>query len=299
MLNDDKVTIDVSLVRRLITTQFPQWADLPITPVEFGGWDNRTFHLGDHKVVRLPSDVEYSGQVEKEQHWLPKLAPFLPLPIPTPLAMGEPAEGYPWYWSIYRWLEGNTASIERIADLCQFAKTLAEFLLSLHRIDCTGGPMAGPQNFYRGGPLSIYDDEARQAIKILANEIDADTAMSVWTTALSSTWQNPPVWVHGDIVAGNLLVEDGQLSAVIDFGSMGIGDPACDLAIAWTFFTRESRDVFRKNLPLDSATWARGRGWALWKVLIICAELPGTNPLEKAKSRRVIDEVLAEHPVKK
>ena len=297
MINDDNLIIDAPLVHQLIATQFPQWADLTITAVELSGWDNRTFHLGADKVVRLPSDVEYSGQVEKEHQWLPKLAPLVPLPIPTPLAMGEPAEGYPWHWSIYRWLDGKTASIDRITDLCQFAKTLAEFLLALHHIDSSDGPMTGPQNFYRGGPLSFYDDEARQAIKILTNEIDADATLAVWTTALSSTWQSPPVWVHGDIVDGNLLVENGQLSAVIDFGLMGIGDPACDLAIAWTFFTGKSREAFRAALPLDSATWARGRGWALWKALIICANLPGTNSLDIAKSRRVINEVLSDHKV--
>jgi len=293
MPNTGKIHIDVSLVRRLIAAQFPQWADLPVKLVEFGGWDNKTFHLGEHMTVRLPSAAEYSPQVEKEHHWLPKLAPLLPLPIPVPLAMGKPAENYPWHWSIYRWLDGKTASIERIADLRQFATALAEFLVALQRIDATGGPMAGPHNFYRGGPLTIYDAETRQAIASLGDEIDADAVTAVWNAALASTWRGAPVWVHGDVAIGNLLVEKGQLSGVIDFGSSGVGDPACDLAIAWTLFTGESRDAFRAALPLDSATWARGRGWALWKALIVCAALPGTNHLEVEKSRRVIDEVLA------
>lgn len=238
--------------------------------------------------VRLPSAEIYSTQVEKEQYWLPKLAPYLPLAIPTPLAMGKPAEGYPWHWSIYQWLGGQTASIERISDLSKFATALGEFLLALQRIDATGGPIAGPQNFYRGGALSVYDADTRQAIAAISDETYADAMKKVWNAALSSTWQAPPVWVHGDIAVGNLLVENGNLSAVIDFGSLGIGDPACDLAIAWTLFRGESRDAFRKALPLDSGTWARAKGWALWKT--VCAPLPGTSPIE---IKRVIDEVLA------
>jgi len=298
MLNEpstDKIHIDVSLVRRLIATQFPQWGDLPIKPVKFGGWDNRTFHLGEQMLVRLPSAACYSPQVEKEHLWLPKLAPLLPLPIPVPLAMGKPAEGYPWHWSIYRWLDGETASIERIADLREFATALAEFLVALQRIDTTGGPMAGPHNFYRGGPLATYDAETRKAIVILGDKIDADLATTAWNAALASTWQGSPVWVHGDIGISNLLVEKGELNAVIDFGSLGVGDPACDLVIAWEWLKGESRDAFHAALPLDNATWTRGRGWALWKALIVYAHLPGTNPLEIENSKRILDEVLADH----
>ena len=289
MSSSNKIHIDASLVRRLIAGQFPQWADLPIKPVEFSGWDNRTFHLGEQMTARFPSADEYSKQVEKEQFWLPKLAPLLPLKIPIPLAMGKPGEGYPWHWSVYSWLDGKTASLEGIDDVRQFASSLAEFLVALQKIDTTGGPMAGAQNFYRGGSLAVYDIETRQAIKALGDNPNAKIMTEVWDAALSSTWQSSPVWVHGDIAVGNLLVSGGQLSAVIDFGQLGVGDPACDLAIAWTFFTGESRDVFRAALKLDTATWARGRGWALWKTL--CAPLPGTSPLE---IQRIIREVLSD-----
>jgi aminoglycoside phosphotransferase (APT) family kinase protein len=295
MSNSEKVLIDAHLVRLLIGTQFPQWGDLSIKPVAFSGWDNRTFHLGEHMIVRLPSAEEYSAQVKKENFWLPKLAPLLPLSIPVPVAMGKPAEGYLWDWSIYRWIDGNNASIECIDDLSLFAMALAEFLMALQRCDATDGPMAGQHNFYRGGALSTYDDETRRAIVTLRNEIDADAATAVWNAALDSIWHSSPVWVHGDVAIGNLLVEKGKLSAVIDFGQLGIGDPACDLAIAWTFFKGESRNAFRNAFLLDRATWDRGRGWALWKGLIVCAALPGTNPLEVEKSRRVIDEVLADY----
>ena len=291
----DRPHLEVSLVRRLVAAQFPEWAGLPVKPVEFGGWDNRTFRLGEDMSVRLPSAARYVLQVEKEQRWLPVLAPHLPLPIPVPLAMGRPAEGYPWPWSVYRWIEGETAAIGRIADLRQFAVTLAEFLAALQAIDAGGGPAPGPHNFFRGGPPAHYDDETRQAIATLDGRIDSDAATEVWERALASAWQGPPVWVHGDVASGNLLVRDGRLSAVIDFGTSGVGDPACDLYIAWTFLEGESRDAFRAALPLDDATWQRGRGWTLWKALITLARHIDTNPQQAATARRVIDEVLADH----
>ena len=186
-LRADEVNIDQSLVCRLVAAQFPQWAELPIKPVEAGGVDNRTFHLGEDMAVRLPSGPWYALQVEKEQKWLPKLAPLLPLPIPVPLAMGLPAEGYPWHWSVYRWLEGETASSERIADLRQFATELARFLVALRRIDATGGPLPGRHNFFRGGPLTVYDAETRQAIAALDGKIHTDAASAVWEAALKAT----------------------------------------------------------------------------------------------------------------
>ena len=291
----DKVYINVSLVRRLLAAQFPRWADLPIKPVEVGGWDNRTFHLGAQMTVRLPSAAPYALQVEKEHRWLPKLAPLLPLPIPVPLAKGAPADGYPWQWSVYRWLEGETTTAERIADLRQFATALADFLTALQRIDSAGGPPPGRHNFFRGGPLTVYDAETRQAIAALDSRIDTDAASAVWEAALAATWYGSPVWLHGDVAAGNLLVKGGRLSAVIDFGSSGVGDPSCDLAIAWTLFAGESRETFRAALPVDDATWARGRGWTLWKALITLAALPGTNALAASTSRLIIDDVLADH----
>jgi aminoglycoside phosphotransferase (APT) family kinase protein len=294
-MHADAVEIDVSLVRRLVAAQFPEWADLPIRPVASGGWDNRTFHLGEHMSVRLPSAAPYALQVAKEHRWLPQLAPRLPLPIPVPLAIGAPAEGYPWPWSVYRWLEGEPATIERIADLSEFAIALAQFLIALQRIDATGGPPPGRHNFFRGGPLAIYDGETWRAMATLGGRIDADAVTAVWQAALASVWRGAPVWVHGDVSAGNLLVKEGRLGAVIDFGSSAVGDPACDLAIAWTLLEGESRDAFRAALPLDRATWARGRGWTLWKGLITLAEHLNTNPLEADKARRVIDAVLADH----
>ncbi|MDG4908575.1 aminoglycoside phosphotransferase family protein [Mesorhizobium sp. WSM4898] len=293
-MHSPKIDIDTALVRRLVDAQFPEWRHLPVKPVAFGGWDNRTFHLGDAMAVRLPSAAPYALQVEKEHRWLRKLAPLLPLPIPEPLAMGEPAAGYPWHWSVYRWIEGETAKVGHIADLRAFAVSLAEFLVALKRIDPTAGPAPGQHNFYRGGPLAVYDGEARQAIAALEGRIDTQAATAVWKAALAAGWHGSPVWFHGDVASGNLLVEDGRLSAVIDFGTSGVGDPSCDLAIAWTLFEGESREAFRARIAVDDATWARGRGWTLWKALITVAG-HDANQAEVGRQRRVIDEVLADH----
>ncbi|RUW51832.1 aminoglycoside phosphotransferase family protein [Mesorhizobium sp. M1A.F.Ca.ET.072.01.1.1] len=293
-MHSPKIDIDTALVRRLVDAQFPEWRHLPVKPVAFGGWDNRTFHLGDTMAVRLPSAAPYALQVEKEHRWLPKLAPLLPLPIPEPLAMGQPAAGYPWHWSVYRWIEGETAKTGHIADLRAFAVSLAEFLVALKRIDPTAGPAPGQHNFYRGGPLAVYDGEARQAIAALEGRIDTQAATAVWKAALAAGWHGSPVWFHGDVASGNLLVEGGRLSAVIDFGTSGVGDPSCDLAIAWTLFEGESREAFRARISVDDATWARGRGWTLWKALITVAG-HDANRAEVGRQRRVIDEVLADH----
>lgn len=295
VVDNKTLIIDSTLVSRLLTNQFPQWKDLPVQPVAVGGWDNRTFHLGKQMLVRMPSAAKYAMKVEIEQKWLPKLAPLLPLSIPEPLAMGEPGEGYPWRWSIYRWIEGDTAASAHIANQCDFATSLAQFLIALQRIDTTDGPLPGSHNFYRGGTLMTYDVETRQAIDILKDKIDASVAIEVWEAALATIWQGLPVWVHGDISAGNLLVQEGKLSAVIDFGGLGIGDPACDLAIAWNMFGKKSREVFRAMLLLDADTWTRGRAWSLWKALIIVAGFEGTNAVEVPQSWRVINEVLTDY----
>lgn len=287
--------IDAALARRLVAAQFPQWAGLSVAPVARGGWDNRTFHLGETMLVRLPSAAHYAGQVEKEQRWLPRLAAHLPLPIPTPLATGAPTPDYPWPWSVYGWIAGETAEQAQIADLTQFAVDLAGFLVVLQGLDATGGPAPGPHNFQRGGSLAGYDGEARQALDVLGDRVDGAAATAVWEAALATAWDRPPAWVHGDVAAGNLLVEKGALSAVIDFGCCAVGDPACDLAIAWTFFEGQSRKAFRTALPLDAATWARARGWTLWKALIVWAGLPGANPAGAARSRGIVDDLIAEH----
>lgn len=284
--------MDAQLAKKLIETQFPQWKDLPIRPVAKSGWDNTTFHLGDNMLIRLPSAEEYASQVEKEQMWLPKLAKHLPLPIPTPIACGHPDASYPFKWSIYSWIEGESAATAKINNLTDFAKSLADFLIAFHKIDFILGPKAGPHSFYRGGSLTHYDSETREALTLLKSKIDTRKALKLWEEALKTEWKKPPVWVHGDISSGNLLVQNGKLSAVIDFGQLAVGDPACDLSIAWTFFDRASRETFLSTLQLDEATLTRAKAWALWKALIVCAGLSDPNNKESQECSRIIDECM-------
>jgi len=251
--------IDACLARRLVDSQFPQWSHLPIGSVELDGWDNRSFRLGSELTVRLPSGDWYAHQVDKEQRWLPVLAPRLPLPIPAPVARGEPGCGFPYPWSVYRWLDGEVAATARIADLPAFATDLAAFLSALRRIDAAGGPAPGEHNFHRGGPLATYEQETLEAIERLGSEIPTAAVQRVWADAMATSWEREPVWLHGDVAVGNLLVRDGRLAAVLDFGSSGVGDPACDTVIAWTFLSGRAA---RASGPGWASTGLRGRGGA-------------------------------------
>jgi aminoglycoside phosphotransferase (APT) family kinase protein len=300
----DKADVTPELVTRLVARQFPQWADLAVSPVERDGWDNTTFRLGTTMSVRLPSADAYVAQIDKEHRWLPVLRKGLPLPIPDPLAKGVPDLGFPRPWSIYRWIEGAIASDDNVADLDRFARDLAAFLAALYRCDATGGPGAGKQSHGRGGPVSSWDDQTRGVLALLGGGIDTVGATEVWEAALGARWEQPPVWVHGDVAGTNLLVQGGRLSAVIDFGCCATGDPACDTTIAWTFFSGESRAEFRSRLPVDDATWARGRGWALWKALLeLLADQSDPGHAQRAATRQgwrlgpgqIVDTVIAEH----
>ncbi|MEV7127921.1 aminoglycoside phosphotransferase family protein [Streptomyces sp. NPDC093260] len=292
---DGRAGIDASLVRRLIAAQFPEWSGLPVRPVEVDGWDNRTYRLGEDMTVRLPTAAGYVPAVAKECAWLPRLAPSLPVPIPTVLAQGAPGEGYPYPWSVRRWLPGEAATEERVADLGRFAADVAEFLLALHRCDTADGPGAGAHSWYRGASPAHYDDETRRCLAALDGRIDTVRATEVWQAALAAEWRGKPVWFHGDIAAGNLLVADGALAAVIDFGTSGTGDPACDLVIAWTMFHDDSREAFRRAVGQDDGAWARARGWALWKSLLTVAECTDPHDERIAVHLRVVEAVLADH----
>ena len=299
-----KGDITAEVVATLVAQQFPQWADLPVAPVELDGWDNTTFRLGDALSVRLPSADIYVPQIEKEHRWLPVLAPQLPVAIPEPVALGEPNTEFPRPWSVYRWIEGDHATFARIDDVNEFACDLAHFLAALYRIDADDGPPGGAHSHGRGAPVEQWDRQTRSSIVILQDEIDDVAARDVWDAALAGTSEDISVWVHGDIAPSNLLVENGRLSAVIDFGCSAVGDPACDLVIAWTFFTGDSRATFQQALPFDDATWARARGWALWKAVITLARERHGGPSADAGAQRagwrvttraVLDAVVADH----
>ena len=274
----DNIKIDKNLVKKLIAEQFPQWESLPIHAVAQSGWDNRTFHLGEEMVIRLPSDKEYEPQIEKEYRWLPSLSKQLSFQITQPIALGKPSSTYPWHWSINRWIEGESASRQNIHDIKCFAEALGKYLREFQSLDATGGPLAGAHNFYRGGSLNAYDHEMRLAIPKIKNSHEQSLAALLWQEALDSEWHLSPVWVHGDIAVGNILVRSGRLHGIIDFGQLAIGDPACDLVIAWNFFSSEERSVFKNAVQLDNDTWIRALGWAFWKTL--CWPIKGTDVKE-------------------
>jgi aminoglycoside phosphotransferase (APT) family kinase protein len=291
----DRHLVDEKLVRRLVANQFPQWADLPVKPVPTSGWDNQTFRLGERLSVRLPTAREYALAVDKEHQWLPTLAPRVPLPIPVPVARGVPADGYGFHWSIYEWIDGEPARIDSIGDLTGFADGLAAFLVALRHVDPNGGPQPGLHNWFRGGPLLGYDSQVRRAVEVLDRRIPGDIVTEIWRSALGAAWDGRSVWFHGDVAPGNLLVRDGALAAVIDFGTCGVGDPACDVAIAWTLLSGVSRDAFRARLDVDPATWARGRAWALWKALIVYTGALHGDRAVAAEANRVIDEIVSDY----
>lgn len=247
---DGRAGIDAQLVKRLIASQFPQWRSLPVNPVAFDGHDNRTYRLGDAMSVRLPITAQHALAISKEHEWLPKLAPLLPVPIPQVIGLGKPGEGYSSPWSVRGWLQGETADRGHIKDLTCFAQRVAEFLTSLQRIDATDGPAAGAHSWQRGASPGYYDDEVQECLAKLemvpeTTPIDLRALREVWAAALLAKPHRVPVWFHGDVASGNLLVADGELAAVIDFGTCGVGDPACDLVVAWTMLSGESRLAFR------------------------------------------------------
>lgn len=295
-MHADEFDIDVALVRRLLTAQFPQWANLPIAPVPSAGTDNAIYRLGDDMSVRLPRIKGATGQIDKERLWLPRLAPHLPLAISVPLALGAPDDDYPWHWSIYRWLEGESAQSRRIVEEGQAARDMAQFIAALQRIDTTGWPFPEPPRSPRGVPLSTRDASVRAAIDELSGMLATDAVTELWEATLQvPEWHGLPVWIHGDLLPGNLLIQQDRISAIIDFSCLGMGDPACDLIVAWSLLSSHSRKDFRAALEVDDATWARGQGWALSIGLIALPYYQSTNPMFAATARYMIDEVLADH----
>jgi aminoglycoside phosphotransferase (APT) family kinase protein len=289
-MHADELDIDAALVHTLLTAQFPHWADLPIERLPHWGTDNAMYRLGDDMVVRLPRIHWAVGDGDKDFQWLPRLAPLLPVAIPVPLVKGTPAEGYPWEWGVYPWLEGENPTVDRITDPSSLTRDAVQFVDALRRVDLADGPPTR-----RGAPLAGQDESARAALVALEGMIDTDAATAAWDEALETPdWSGPPVWIHGDLMPGNLLLEGGRLTGVIDWSLLGIGDPACDMMIAWGLLPAEERRIFRAELDVDDPTWVRGRGWALSIALIGLPYYKDTNPVFADVARHLIREVLAE-----
>ncbi|MEV7560479.1 aminoglycoside phosphotransferase family protein [Streptomyces sp. NPDC089795] len=293
-MHADAYPVDEDLVRRLIAGQFPRWADLSVRRLPSGGTVNVMYRLGDDMVVRLPMLAGGAADVAMEQEWLPRLARRLPVPVPEVLGAGEPAEGYPWSWSVLRWLEGENPVAGALHEPVALARDLAGFVAALRSLTLPGAPKA-----YRGGPLALLDGSTWAAIeqlrRIPEEGIDCDAVAALWEDAVRAPEpQGPPVWLHADLTPGNLLVAGGRLSSVIDFGCMGVGDPACDLFPAWNLLPSDARTVFRAELGVDDATWRRGRGRALSQALNALPYYRTTNRTMATNARHVIREVLAE-----
>jgi aminoglycoside phosphotransferase (APT) family kinase protein len=287
-MHADEAHIDTDLVRTLVAAQFPRWADLPVEPVASSGTDNAMYRLGDDLAVRLPRIAGAAGNVAFEQKWVPLLAPRLPVAVPEPVAVGEPAGDYPYRWTVCRWLPGANPTVDTTTP--ELAHDLVTFITALRSVDPAGAPAAG-----RGGPLATRDEPTRAAIAASAGFVDTAAVTAAWEDALAvPPWGGPPTWAHADLSPGNLLVRDGRLTAVIDWGAAGAGDPTVDLIVAWNLLPAPARATFRAELGVDDDTWRRGRGWALSISIIQLPYYQHTNPALAANSRHVIAQVLAE-----
>lgn len=289
-LHNEELAIDVDLAYKLISEQFLNWKSLSITPINHSGTDNIIFRLGRNKIIRLPRIYSAATQAEKEQKWLSKLAPQLPLEVPLPLAKGLPSKDYPYNWSVYNYIKGKNLYEEKPESLIQTAKILAQFIKSLQNIDIKGAPQAK-----RGLPLETQTQGVYHAISSLKDTIDVDRVTSIWKKCLNANkWNNLPVWLHGDLLPLNLLIHSTKLVAIIDFGLSGIGDPACDLLPAWSIFDPVSRNFFRETLKVDNDTWMRGKGWALSIALIIIPYYQNSNIELTSIAKQIIKNILAE-----
>jgi aminoglycoside phosphotransferase (APT) family kinase protein len=287
-MHADELDIDGPLVRRLLEASFPRWAHLPLKRVPSAGTDNALYRLGDDMVVRLPRIDSALGGIAKDFRWLPELAPLLPVPVPMPLGRGAPGEGYPWEWGVYSWLEGENPVAGSASPADALKVDLTGFIQALRRVPPAGAPPAR-----RGHALEGQDKDARAALARLGGLIDTGRATAAWDEALGSPpWSGPPMWVHGDLLPGNLLIGGGRLAGVIDWDGAGVGDPACDMIAAWSVLSPAARESFRGALGMDPATWARGRGWALSIGLIALPYYQDTNPDFAAIARHMIEQVI-------
>lgn len=284
----------LDLARKLISQQFPEYASLTIVDVEKQGHDNRTYRLGRNMLIRMPTAANYALKVPKEQELLPKLAKRLSVSIPAPIKMGKPSTNYPYPFSIYKWLPGKSINLLTLTghEKEQLAFDLAKFLKELQAITDVEGPGPGQHNWYRGDHVSVYDNGLREQIAALSDVIDVTRALALWDKACATRWNKQPVWIHGDFAIGNILMDSGKLSAVIDFGGAAVGDPACDLVIAWTYLSGKARETFISEMDMDTDTWLRARAWALWKATFELCQIADKNSADAVLQKRIIDEVM-------
>ncbi|MEV6263927.1 aminoglycoside phosphotransferase family protein [Streptomyces sp. NPDC051784] len=291
-MHADEAHTDEDLVRRLLRGQFPRWADLPVRRLDSGGTVNAIYRVGAGLTARLPLTSGGAGTLEREAYWLPRIAPLVPVPVPEVVALGEPAEGYPWEWAVHRWIDGDALVEGRAEHPERLARDLAGFITALRGAELGAGPPA-----HRGEPLTAADAETRAAIEELRHTdepFDAGAVLAAWEEALDApAWSGEPRWIHSDLMPSNLLGAGGRLAAVIDFGTAGVGDPAVDLIPAWNLLPAAARRVFREAVDTDDASWSRGRGWALSMALVQLPYYRGTNPVISANARHVIRQVLA------
>ena len=291
-MHEGQVETSPDLVTRLLAAQFPEWLSPEITLVQSFGTDHDIYRVGDDLCVRLPTIEWATAQAEKERMWLPRLADRLPLSVPGQLGIGVPAEGYPFRWSVCEWIPGSDASRGRV-DLDRLARDLATFVTALRKIDTAGAPLrpAGA----RGCPLSEIDDAVRRSMAALRGPRAMDEIGSLWDESLgAAAWDGPDVWVHGDLLAGNLIVQGGRLHAVIDWGTLNVGDPACDLLAAWNVFSGSSRAIYLEALSVDDDTRLRGRGWAIYQAVMALPYYRETNPGMVRQATHALEEVIAD-----
>lgn len=283
------MNLDIDRVRQLVSAGFPQGRNQPVTPVPSKGTDNAIFRLGAAWCLRIPRHERASPYLRKEALWLPRLATHLPLDVPDVVCLVEPDASWSMPWLVLRWMEGEDLEHSALADRNHCAEDLAGFVLALRRIPAEGAPEAGAGNFFRGVPLRWRDAATRESLATLADEFPVAPLEALWVRALQAApWCASPVWVHGDLHAGNLLGRGGRLAGVIDFGGLGAGDPAVDLMPAWTLFDDGARSTFLDSLDADPDMVLRGLGWTLSTAVVALAYYrPLGHPLADA-SRRIL-----------
>ncbi len=292
---EPEVETDVALATALVAGQFGQWSALPVTRVDAASTDNDMYRLGDDLALRLPRRLSAVAAIGKEHAWLPRLAPGLPLAVPLPVAKGEAANGYPYPWSVVRWLDGTPLDALDGRGGESVARDLGGFVAALHGLDASAGPAAGGHNHGRGAPLAVFDREMRRRFQALSDMADLAAIVAAWERGLGvAAWAGAPVWVHGDLKDANLLAQDGALSGVLDWGLAGVGDPAADLGAGWSLFEGASRAAFREAVAVDDATWARGRAWALIEGVLAVSYYRGRRDALAQAGRRIIDRVLGD-----